>query len=124
MKKSRLMAVCAHEYTHAWMHENVSQKRLNALDRNTIEGFCELIAYKYMESEQETQELECIKRNPYTHGQIEVLVEADHQYRLQRGGGMDQVRGGRAAGPGEPRPREGGGWRKLCAPHSAVGKGV
>jgi Protein DA1 len=80
MRKSRLMAVCAHEYTHAWMHENVSAKRLNALDRNTIEGFCELIAYKYMESEQETQELGCIKRNTYTRGQVDAFVEADHQY--------------------------------------------
>ena len=80
MSRTRLMAVCAHEYTHAWMGENVKHERFAALDRNAIEGFCELVAYKYMESKQETLEMENILRNTYTAGQVQVLLAADKQY--------------------------------------------
>jgi hypothetical protein len=37
-----LMAVCAHEYGHAWIRENVPTTR--DMDRDTEEGLCELIA--------------------------------------------------------------------------------
>ncbi len=80
LKKSRLMAVCAHEYTHTWMNETVSHERKILLDRDTLEGFCELVAYKYMESRQETAEMQNIRRNHYTKGQIDVLIEADNKY--------------------------------------------
>ncbi len=80
LRKARLMAVCAHEYTHAWMGENVTPERTAALDKDTLEAFCELVAYKYMESRQETFEMEAIKRNNYTHGKIDVLLEADANY--------------------------------------------
>ena len=74
------MAVCAHEYTHAWMGENVKAGRKNGLDKNTVEGFCELVAYKYMASRNETAEMESIKRNEYTGGKIDVMIAADQQY--------------------------------------------
>jgi hypothetical protein len=80
LSRGRLMAVCAHEYTHTWMNENLKPARLSSLDRNTIEGFCELIAYKTMESQQNTLQMELIKRNTYTQGQVEVLLAADNQY--------------------------------------------
>jgi hypothetical protein len=80
MTKTHLMAVCAHEYTHCWMNETISQERKVSLDRNTLEGFCELVAYKYMESLHETAEMEYMKRNNYTHGKILVLIEADKKY--------------------------------------------
>jgi hypothetical protein len=80
LKKPRLMAVCAHEYTHAWVAENVNPARRRLLDKNTHEAFCELIAYKYMESLHEEGEMENIKRNHYTVGQIQVLLEADKKY--------------------------------------------
>jgi hypothetical protein len=80
LSRGRLMAVCAHEYTHTWMNENLKATRQAGLDRNTIEGFCELIAYKYMESRQDTLEMQIIKRNTYTRGQIDVLLAADNQY--------------------------------------------
>jgi len=78
--KAQLMAVCAHEYTHAWVAENVKPARRKALDKNTHEAFCELIAYKYMESLHEEAQMEAIKRNHYTVGQIQVLLEADAKY--------------------------------------------
>jgi Protein DA1 len=81
--KSRLMAVCAHEYTHTWLNENLTPARNSSLDRNTIEGFCELIAYKYMESRHDTQQMEIIKHNNYTEGQVEVLLAAEARYGFE-----------------------------------------
>jgi hypothetical protein len=80
LPKARLMAVCAHEYTHAWMGQNVSRERTAALDKDTLEAFCELVAYKYMESRQETLEMQSITRNQYTHGKIDVLIAADANF--------------------------------------------
>ena len=80
MRKSRLMAVCAHEYTHTWINENVGHDRKALLNRNSLEGFCELVAYKYMESRQETGEMQNIQKNNYTRGQIKVLIEANRKY--------------------------------------------
>ncbi|MDB6065574.1 MAG: hypothetical protein JWR26_1782 [Pedosphaera sp.] len=82
LKKSRLMAVCAHEYTHAWMGENVTRERKAALSPNTVEGFCELMAWKYMESRDETFEMQVIKTSLYTKGQISILLQAESQYGL------------------------------------------
>ena len=80
LSKPHLMAVCAHEYTHAWMGENVSAARTAALDKDMIEGFCELVAYKYMASRQETQEMDYIRRNNYTKGKIGIMIAADTEY--------------------------------------------
>jgi len=80
LQKPRLMAVCAHEYTHTWMNENLSQQRRINLNKNTVEGFCELVAYIYMDSLHEDAEVANIKRNNYTVGQILVLIEAYDKY--------------------------------------------
>jgi hypothetical protein len=80
LPKDRLMAVCAHEYTHTWMGENVSRERQSSLDKNTLEAFCELVAYVYMDSRNEQTEIAHIKRNNYTRGQILVLIEAYNKY--------------------------------------------
>ncbi|MDB6020836.1 MAG: hypothetical protein JWQ04_693 [Pedosphaera sp.] len=80
LQKPRLMAVCAHEYTHTWMNENLTRERHVSIEKNTMEGFCELVAYKYMESLNEQGEMEHLKQNNYTVGQILVLIEADNKY--------------------------------------------
>ena len=80
LSKSRLMAVCAHEYTHTWMNQNLKPGRQSSLDRDTVEGFCELIAHKYMESRQDSIQMGIIERNDYTKGQVNVLIAADQQY--------------------------------------------
>lgn len=80
LKPARLMAVCAHEYTHTWIGQNVSAERQTALDRDTLEAFCELVAYKYMESLNETFEMQIIRENSYTKGRILALIEADSRY--------------------------------------------
>lgn len=80
MRKPALMAVCAHEYTHTWINENIPKARRDSLDRNLIEGLCELVAYKYMDSRQDTVQMRSIERNDYTQGRIAVLIVADKQY--------------------------------------------
>lgn len=80
LKPSRLMAVCAHEYTHTWIGQNVKAARKAALDGDTIEAFCELVAYKYMESRGEAIEMGIIRNSSYTKGQIAVMLEADRRF--------------------------------------------
>lgn len=80
LKKPKLMAVFAHESTHAWISENLSKKRLAVIAPQTKEGFCELIAYKLMEAHNETFEMGVIQSNTYSRGQIVALLEADAKY--------------------------------------------
>ena len=115
------MAVCAHEYTHAWMGENVNRERKLLLDRDTVEGFCELMAYKYMESRQETFEMQNITKNNYTKGQIEVLIEADRKYGFDTV--MDWIKSGEdnkldMANLDRVRAVQGGQTRQVRSPHN------
>ena len=80
LRKSRVAAVCAHEYTHAWLHENVVAGR--KLDTDTIEGFCELVAFKLMSDRNQAAERKIILDNSYTSGQIHSLVKAEDRYRF------------------------------------------
>jgi len=80
LRKPRIKTVCAHEFTHTWMAENVSRERRQGLSPEATEAFCELIAYKFMEAQQDAVELRVIKANPYTRGQIEALLAAENRY--------------------------------------------
>jgi hypothetical protein len=80
LKKARLMAVYAHECTHTWIAENVPKQRAGVIAPETIEGFCELVAFKLMENHQELFEMKVIKSSDYTKGQIAVLLEAEGRY--------------------------------------------
>ncbi len=82
MNPARLAAVCAHEYAHAWLHENVGRER--ALEVNTVEGFCELVAYKLMTQRNEAVEKRVILANTYTHGKIDTLIQAEDNFRFYR----------------------------------------
>src|SRR5262245_41450369 len=61
MSPSRLLAVCAHEYAHAWLHENLSHDR--QIEADTVEGFCEVVAYKLMSQRNEEREKKVILAN-------------------------------------------------------------
>src|SRR5437667_9230314 len=80
LPKAEMSAIGAHERTHAWLAENIAPER--ELDRDTIEGFCELVAYKLMEHLGETREMASIKRNAYSRGQIDLFVEAESTYGM------------------------------------------
>ena len=58
----------------------VKPARKAAIDRDTVEGLCELVAYKYMESRQDSAQMADIRRNLYTKGQIDAMIAADSQY--------------------------------------------
>jgi len=73
--RARLAAVAAHEYTHTWLHENVPVDR--GLDRDAVEGFCELTAYKLMALRKEEVEKKVILANAYTRGQVNAFVQAE-----------------------------------------------
>lgn len=79
---ARLAAVCAHEYTHTWLHENVPTTR--GLDHNTVEGFCELVAYKLMTQRKEEIEKKIILANAYTRGQVNAFVQAEAEHQFHR----------------------------------------
>lgn len=74
----RMMAVCAHEYGHTWIRENVPAGR--ALAADAIEGFCEWVALRLMDAKGETNELAIIRANPYSKGQVEAFAGADRIY--------------------------------------------
>jgi hypothetical protein len=83
LNPARLAAVCAHEYTHTWLHENLPPGRV--LNRDTLEGFCELVAYKLMVRRKEEIEKRVILANAYTRGQVNAFVQAEaahHFYRI------------------------------------------
>jgi hypothetical protein len=52
------------------------------LDGDTVEGFCELVAYKLMTQRNEELEKKVILANAYTRGQVNTMVKAenDHQF--------------------------------------------
>lgn len=76
--RGHLIAVCAHEYAHSWVRENVSPSR--DLDRSTEEGFCELVGYRLAEAFDEANEMKEVKRNRYTDGQFDLFLDADTTY--------------------------------------------
>ncbi|MBI3416080.1 MAG: hypothetical protein HY043_12345 [Verrucomicrobia bacterium] len=78
--RTEMAAVCAHEFTHLWINENKPAAR--AIESDTIEAVCELVAFRLMASRGVSNQLEKIRSNPYTHGRIETLLEADAQFGL------------------------------------------
>ena len=82
---AELKATCAHEYSHAWVNENVPKERKARLGHDAEEGFCELVAYMLMDSQGEERQKTFILQNHYTRGQIDLFIEAEKRY------GFDQV---------------------------------
>jgi hypothetical protein len=80
-----LKETCAHEYSHAWVGENVPKERRARLGRDAEEGFCELVGYLLMDSQNEEVEKKRVLQNHYTRGQIDLFIEAEKRY------GFDQV---------------------------------
>lgn len=73
-------ATCAHEYTHTWVHQHISDRRRATLGRDAEEGFCELISYLLMDAQHDEPQKAMILRNAYTRGQINCFVSARNQY--------------------------------------------
>lgn len=80
--KAQFMATCAHEYSHAWLYEHAERAR--KLDKDTVEGFCELMAYRFCALKNETNEIKRLLASEYTHGQIHALIAAEEKYQFHR----------------------------------------
>ena len=85
MPLAQLKETCAHEYSHAWVGENVPKARHARLARDAEEGFCELVGYLLMDSQNEDLEKKRVLENHYTRGQINLFIEAEQRY------GFDEV---------------------------------
>lgn len=81
--REEMEAVAAHEYTHLWINENCPAS--HHIDGDTVEGICELTAYKLMEQKKSTARQQRILDSPYTNGKIKDLVA------IEREGGTDYV---------------------------------
>lgn len=80
-----LKATCAHEFSHAWVGENVPKERHARIARDAEEGFCELVSYLLMDSQGEEGQKKFILQNRYTRGQVELFIEAEKRY------GFDEI---------------------------------
>jgi hypothetical protein len=80
LPRAEFKATCAHEYTHAWVFANLSPARRETLGPDAHEGFCELVAYRLMDSQGEEEEKRAILKNTYTRGQIHLFIDAEKRY--------------------------------------------
>ena len=80
MPPNKFLGVCAHEYGHAWLHENLTQRRV--MDSDTVEGFCEFLAYKWITDKGDKVEQKLLLENDYTRGQIDAFVKAEADYNF------------------------------------------
>jgi len=83
--QAQLEEVCAHELSHAWVGENVPPERHAQIERDTEEGFCEMMGYLLMDSKGEEGEKKRVLANAYTRGQVQLFIEAEQQY------GFDEI---------------------------------
>lgn len=75
-----LKATAAHELSHAWVGENVPVERHARLARDAEEGFCEMVAYLLMDSQNEAGQKKFILKNYYTRGQVQLFIAAEEHY--------------------------------------------
>ncbi len=75
--KRAVITTSAHEYMHLWINENIGSRQI---EKNTVEGICELLAYKVAQAEQDVFQQRQILTNTYTHGRIHDLIEVERQH--------------------------------------------
>jgi hypothetical protein len=68
------MVVSAHEYGHTWLHENVRRK----LSHDTVEGFCDWIAYKVISEKNTPHETKVLLASDYSQGQLQAFIAAEN----------------------------------------------
>ena len=82
MPLAQLKETCAHEYSHAWVGENVNRAQ-RGLGRDAEEGFCEMVGYLLMDSQHEELEKGRILQNRYTRGQVGFVHRGGTALRLR-----------------------------------------
>jgi len=76
----RMMVVAAHEYAHAWLHENV-RRRMN---QDAVEGFCDWIAYKMITQKNSPYETKVLLDSDYSQGQLQAFIAAENEHSFYR----------------------------------------
>jgi len=71
---------CAHEYTHTWVNENLTESRRKNLSKDAEEGFCELVSYLFADSVNDEDSKARVLRNNYTRRQVDLFVAAESQF--------------------------------------------
>lgn len=80
LTRERLMVVAAHEYAHAWLHENVRRK----LNQDAIEGFCDWIAHKLISQKNAPFETKVLFDSNYSRGQSRAFIAAEKEQTFYR----------------------------------------
>ncbi|HXE42152.1 MAG TPA: hypothetical protein VN516_03920, partial [Candidatus Baltobacteraceae bacterium] len=81
---NRLRDVCAHELAHAWAKANVTAERHAHIDRDAEEGFCEMVGYLLVDSQNDEAEKKRILANHYTRGQVQLFLAAEQRYGFEQ----------------------------------------
>jgi hypothetical protein len=76
LTRERLAVVAAHEYGHAWLHENVRRK----LNQDAVEGFCDWIAYKIISQKNAPFETKVLLDSDYSRGQSQAFIAAEKEH--------------------------------------------
>ena len=76
LTRERMMVVSAHEYAHAWLHENVRRK----MNHDTVEGFCDWMAYKIITQKNSPYETKVLLESKYSEGQLQAFVAAEKEH--------------------------------------------
>jgi hypothetical protein len=80
LTRDRLAVVAAHEYGHAWLHENVSRK----LNQDAVEGFCDWLAYQVIKNKSMPGEMKVLLESTYSQGQLQAFVAAEKEHSFYR----------------------------------------
>ena len=75
LTRDRMAAVAAHEYGHAWLHENIHRK----LNHDTVEGFCDWLAHKFIEP-RNASEARILEESNYSQGQAQAFLAAEKEH--------------------------------------------
>lgn len=70
LTRERMTLVAAHEYAHAWLHENVQRK----LNDDTAEVSCDWLAYKVLARRTLAGETKVLLQNDYSAGQLQAFL--------------------------------------------------
>ncbi len=77
-RRSRVQAVSAHEYTHAWLNQNLEERR--QLHKDTVEAFCDLVAHNLMTELGDSFEPQRIRDFSYPNDQIKAMLAAQEKH--------------------------------------------
>jgi hypothetical protein len=113
------ISTCTHALGHAWTRANLSPARLQKLNRDAAEGFCELLAWMRLRLRGEAQEIANLRSNLCSRGQADLFIAAEEKFGLNSV--LDWMRNGRHDRLDASEP-----WRvqDLVSTNATPGKGV